>query len=102
MSVVVKVVYDIDDEKPLKEEERYILEEFRKYKILSLTSNENNFSTPNEESTQKTLTLIIPFFGRDRIFDFPTDKNYPIGKLESEMQWIGESLGKIEFGAEVR
>jgi len=67
----IKVIQDIKDDGSLNDAEKYIVEEFKTYKTISLSNSLDNFTTPNEESTQREETSVHPLFGRDRIFDFP-------------------------------
>jgi len=71
LSKNIKIIYDIREDGSLEESERYILEEFRKYKLTSLSISSDNFCTPNEETTQREKFSCHPFFGRDKVFNFP-------------------------------
>ncbi len=71
MPKIVKVIQDIKDDGSLNEAEKYIVEEFKNYKTTSILKSLDNFANPNEETTQKQEYSVHPFFGRDRIFDFP-------------------------------
>ena len=113
MSANIKVIYDIKEDDSLDDAERYILEEFQKYKAESITSSEENFCTPNEESTQRNSPSCHPFFGRDRIFDFPKriltliwQENLAHVHIDSDgeweapkMQWFTTSKNALIYSA---
>lgn len=71
MSISIEIVHDITEDGNLNEAQQYIVEEFREYKANSLAASQDNFCTPNEETDQRENASLHPFFGRDRIFDFP-------------------------------
>ncbi|NRB65583.1 MAG: type II toxin-antitoxin system YafO family toxin [Saprospiraceae bacterium] len=65
----VNVTYD-KELLPLTEAEQFVGNEFKNYKIDSLSQNPKNFVTPNEY-IQSMYPSAHSLFGRDRVFDYP-------------------------------
>ncbi len=66
---IVEITVD-DELKPLSNIQSFIISEFHKYKIDTLSDNKNNFVTPNEFH-QESYPSAHNLFGRDRVFDYP-------------------------------
>lgn len=75
--ISVKIIVD-DDLHPLDEVSKFVISEFKKFKIDSFTHSCDNFITTNE-GTQKNTPSIHSLFGRDNIFEQPA-------------KWVGSIL----------
>ncbi|MEZ9492251.1 type II toxin-antitoxin system YafO family toxin [Vibrio splendidus] len=111
----VVVHYDTEELDPLSPEQTFVLKEFKKYKFDSLNITTDNFITPNE-GIQEREPSVHSLFGRDRVFEKPSDLitgihrenvahiHYSDGSWTSDMkQWYCTSnLALVYSGFELK
>ena len=95
----VTVIYDEDlideEQESLSPQQKFVISEFKQYKIDSLSVTPTNFVAPNE-GIQESEPSVHALFGRDRVFEHPSDMINDIHKENlshvhySDNQWAPE------------
>lgn len=68
----IVVHYDNECLDPLSPQQSFVLKEFKQYKIDSLNITTDNFIAPNE-GIQEQQPSVHSLFGRDRVFEWPSE-----------------------------